>query len=969
VKGLLTLITDSKSRITKKILNKDLDTTASGHLTDGTGRTIELGLSGLADTVQQLTKHQCLCLGVIPDIDGEYPLKSVGNADGASFTRTADFFEWPDSSAFMLFDIDEDDALQAWDDIIKLDNNLADCQALYIPSVSSHIYDEKTGNLLSKKAKGHIYVLVNNGQRIKEYGAVLYNLSVIAGHAKIKVAKNTGVKLVRTIFDRSVWTSPNREIFEANPICCEGVISKRLEHIKLLNPNGAPYLDLDKAIANNQKIKEQEILASLQISKLKSDKDIEKQSVIERKKGAKLRAKRSKCKTTTLPELRPWFDTDLLAHTTLGSHEIIKDNDGNDILLSDILLNPEDWKNKGIPDPINPYKRGDEKRGRVGRDIARVRYDDTDERVFIFSFYGHIEYDIAWTFQTMRNLILDASSIEEVDNILDILTDQDANQPVALSETELAELARICADKNKTLAKVTNDSSRYGTAVVNLRKEIKNATATKQNTIEESKKKALTEDQEYLLQMNRKYGAVLIGNKARIVYEEYNKELHAWMPNFISIDELKKHYKDDRVPVRKGNEIKYIDKFAAWELHPGRNKYDRIVFKPRNDLFRGCGQPHVIQQGGEYNTWMGYLANLENATTCERILWHIKHIWCSGNKAMYEYTLTWLATLFQNPASIGQPYLVLASAQGTGKNIIVSNVLMRILGIHGIIFTKRGDLTGRFNGHLADKVLGMVNESFFAGDPSDRSFIKTLIDPELYIERKGIERTISRNYMKLIFASNEDWVAGVEAGDRRFVYLPMSDEKKGDTEYFKALSKEIESGGREAFLKYMLEFESEIDLNQMPEGQATQKIEDMISTGPAQIRFIIDLLDCNGNLRNYITDHTEMYSVKRLVTDWKKKDVRTPSGLLHELYKAYCIHNGESLKYLSSRETRKILRDYGLFGTYNDMLTFGREVYPVYAHDQKGNITFQQFRNFKKMAKLGLAREGIDLDALEDETK
>lgn len=56
-------------------------------------------------------------------------------------------------------------------------------------------------------------------------------------------------------------------------------------------------------------------------------------------------------------------------------------------------------------------------------------------------------------------------------------------------------------------------------------------------------------------------------------------------------------------------------------------------------------------------------------------------------------------------------------------------------------------------------------------------------------------------------ASNEDWVVPAEYDSRRFAVFAVSDKHKQDASYFKALYHELDNGGREAFLDYLLKRE------------------------------------------------------------------------------------------------------------------------------------------------------------------
>jgi hypothetical protein len=72
------------------------------------------------------------------------------------------------------------------------------------------------------------------------------------------------------------------------------------------------------------------------------------------------------------------------------------------------------------------------------------------------------------------------------------------------------------------------------------------------------------------------------------------------------------------------------------------------------------------------------------------------------------------------------------------------------------------------------------------------------------VERKYIPTYHTINCVHLIIASNTDWVAPMGMDDRRFVVLDVSEQKKGDWEYFQGLAEQIKNGGDRAFIHYLL---------------------------------------------------------------------------------------------------------------------------------------------------------------------
>jgi phage/plasmid-associated DNA primase len=177
----------------------------------------------------------------------------------------------------------------------------------------------------------------------------------------------------------------------------------------------------------------------------------------------------------------------------------------------------------------------------------------------------------------------------------------------------------------------------------------------------------------------------------------------------------------------------------------------------------------------------------------------------------------WLARLFQYPDERGHTVLLLQSGQGTGKNIIIDE-LVRAFGDHAVVCVKPDDLVGEFNAHLATSVLVFANEAIWGGDKKQEGSLKSLItDEELFVNKKRIPKYRVLNRTHLIMASNNEWAVPIDLDDRRFVVLEVSEARKGDRAYFQDLAQEINNGGTEALIHYLLHLDiSDFDPRELP---------------------------------------------------------------------------------------------------------------------------------------------------------
>lgn len=99
-----------------------------------------------------------------------------------------------------------------------------------------------------------------------------------------------------------------------------------------------------------------------------------------------------------------------------------------------------------------------------------------------------------------------------------------------------------------------------------------------------------------------------------------------------------------------------------------------------------------------------------------------------------------------------------------------------------------------------------ADEAFWAGDKAGEAALKQLVtEPTITYEGKGRDAVMGKNHVHIIMASNSDWVvpAGMD-GERRFAVFNVNSDRKGDHEFFRALNRQLDEGGRAALLHDML---------------------------------------------------------------------------------------------------------------------------------------------------------------------
>ena len=350
-----------------------------------------------------------------------------------------------------------------------------------------------------------------------------------------------------------------------------------------------------------------------------------------------------------------------------------------------------------------------------------------------------------------------------------------------------------------------------------------------------------------VLELNEKHAIVMLGGKCVVLNEDFDPVFMRKDISFSHIDDLNKRYANRREPNPYANGHSESSVAKIWFESPHRRQFDGIVFSPEENvpgfynLYRGLG---VEPKPGDWTLMQQ----------------HIRDVIANGNEEIERYIVAWMADLVQKPG--GQrpgTAIVLRGKQGTGKGSFASQ-LGRIVGPHFLHITNQHQLTGRFNNHLKDALLVFVDEGFWGGDKKIEGQLKAWVtEDQIMIEPKGKDPFPGRNHMRLIIASNNAWVVPAGKEERRFFVIDVAENHIQDKEYFGALYRQMESGGREAMLYDLLHMDiSGYDLRSFPRTQAL--LEQIVNSMSSFERYWLDQL-YNGSFGRSDTDWNDPVSV------------------------------------------------------------------------------------------------------------
>lgn len=309
-----------------------------------------------------------------------------------------------------------------------------------------------------------------------------------------------------------------------------------------------------------------------------------------------------------------------------------------------------------------------------------------------------------------------------------------------------------------------------------------------------------------LRKLNAEHAVIeMYGGKCRVVSHrpsEVDPARQELVPQ--SFEDFRNRYMHIKVQVgtsKNGGPL-YAPAGKWWLENPMRRQYRSVVFRPNAET----------EGGEELNLWRG-LAVKPRAGEWPLLRQLIEEVLAAGDSRAANYILRWAAFTVQYPERPAEVALVLRGGKGTGKSTF-GHVMRRLFGQHGTSIASSHVMTNNFNKPLHDCCLLFADEALARGDAKAEGIIKALItEPTVMIEPKGVDAFPAPNRLKVIIASNEDWVVSASADERRFAVFdvsphlaapPGSAQSDERGRWWAALNAEIDGGGLEAFLHDLL---------------------------------------------------------------------------------------------------------------------------------------------------------------------
>ena len=286
--------------------------------------------------------------------------------------------------------------------------------------------------------------------------------------------------------------------------------------------------------------------------------------------------------------------------------------------------------------------------------------------------------------------------------------------------------------------------------------------------------------------LNRKHAVVMPKGRTYVATFQPDGSIGLGTPRDIHA-----FYVNYRVPTPGGKSTEAASR--RWMRDPERRTY------PGGVTFAPAGCP-----ADTLNLWSGWAVQPDATASCSLFLDHVYRVVCSGNREHADWVIGWFAHMVQRPEEKPGVALVLRGAKGAGKDTVAEYFAHLPGRRHVSTVAEPEHITGRFNARLENTLLLHVQEGAWAGDRKSEGTLKYLITSDhIEIERKGIDGVNMPSVLRLFISANAEWVVPASADERRWAVFEVSDKRRGDEAYFKALRAEMDSGGPSALLHYL----------------------------------------------------------------------------------------------------------------------------------------------------------------------
>ena len=350
------------------------------------------------------------------------------------------------------------------------------------------------------------------------------------------------------------------------------------------------------------------------------------------------------------------------------------------------------------------------------------------------------------------------------------------------------------------------------------------------------------EDAGFVDEYNKRF-AVLLGSNAGVLNLKQDELVIYNVPEFVNLVTANEI---ELVCTERGT-MRETTKGNLWLRHPRRREYQGIEFLPNGST------------AGFYNLWKGFPVKPDaSAGKFDHFRELVDELICNGVEYEQGFVWNWMAALIQFPEKKQGTAIAIRGPKGVGKTVF-GEVLHMLLGPYYVIADKEEHVSGRFNALLARCLLVHCDEAFFTGNQKAAGTVKSIITgPTNTIERKNKDAVNVKSYTRVLITSEKERICSADEGERRYAVFEMSAKRQNDITFFKGLFDELEAGGIQALMAYLLSLKVQ-DRLAIPQNDALKRQQ-------------IQNLDVIQSYLEYLCSHGILPDVERY---WNTKNQAT----------------------------------------------------------------------------------------------
>ena len=241
----------------------------------------------------------------------------------------------------------------------------------------------------------------------------------------------------------------------------------------------------------------------------------------------------------------------------------------------------------------------------------------------------------------------------------------------------------------------------------------------------------------------------------------------------------------------------------------GKRKYNKVLMDPSQTF---------DPKSDTLNLWRNFVVTPQEGD-CHLMDEFVLNVICCGNSAHYNWLLAYYAHMVQRPWEKPGTAIVLRGIKRIGKSFFGRRIGELIDGPfdplrdikHYFPTENRNDLLGDFTGHLEYVLLLQLEELVWARSHKDESKMKEVTTGEtMSIRPMHSPSRIVKNYIRPLLISNADWAVPISWDESRYFVLEVSAAHKDDHAYFAAINEEWNSGGAEAWMYKLKNYDTSI---------------------------------------------------------------------------------------------------------------------------------------------------------------